>query len=55
MSFVDREDILNVFEDLAKYLFRTILGKEFTEAFPASDGPRLWKSMARTSPTCASA
>ena len=34
MSFVDREDILNVFEDLAKYLFRTILGKEFTEAFP---------------------
>lgn len=33
MAFVEREDILNTFEDLAKHLFKTILGKEFTEPF----------------------
>ena len=34
MSFVEREDILNTFEGLAKALFKNVLGKEFTEAFP---------------------
>ncbi len=33
MSFVDREDVLNTFEGLAKYLFRQIKGIEFTEPF----------------------
>lgn len=34
MSFVDREDILNTFEGLAKHLFRSILGKTFEGNFP---------------------
>ncbi len=34
MSFVEREDVLNTFEGLAKALFKNVLGKEFTEAFP---------------------
>ena len=34
MSFVERDDILNTFEGLAKYLFRQIKGIEFTEPFP---------------------
>ena len=34
MSFVDREDILNTFEGLAKHLFRSILGKTFESNFP---------------------
>jgi aspartyl-tRNA synthetase len=34
MSFVERDDILVIFEGLAKYLFRKVLGTEFTEAFP---------------------
>ncbi len=33
MSFVEREDILDTFEGLAKYLFRQIKGVEFTEPF----------------------
>lgn len=33
MSFVTREDILNTFEGLAKYLFKSILGTELSE-FP---------------------
>ena len=33
MSFVERNDILNTFEGLAKYLFRQIKGIEFTEPF----------------------
>jgi aspartyl-tRNA synthetase len=33
MSFVEREDVLNTFEGLAKYLFRQIKGIEFTEPF----------------------
>jgi len=33
MSFVEREDILNTFEGLAKYLFRQIKGIEFPEPF----------------------
>ncbi|MCU0409156.1 MAG: aspartate--tRNA ligase [Bacteroidales bacterium] len=33
MSFVEREDILNTFEGLAKYLFRSVKGVEFTEPF----------------------
>ncbi len=34
MSFVEREDILQVFEGLAKHLFRTTIGVEFNDAFP---------------------
>ena len=34
MSFVEREDVLNTFEGLAKALFKNVLGKDFTEAFP---------------------
>ena len=33
MAFVEREDILNAFEGLAKHLFRSILGEEFKEPF----------------------
>lgn len=33
MSFVDQEDILNMFEGLSKHLFKTIRGVEFTEPF----------------------
>jgi aspartyl-tRNA synthetase len=33
MSFAEREDILNTFEGLAKYLFRQIKGIEFPEPF----------------------
>jgi aspartyl-tRNA synthetase len=33
MSFVERNDVLNTFEGLAKYLFRQIRGIEFTEPF----------------------
>ncbi len=34
MSFVEREDVLNTFEGLAKALFKNVLGKELTGAFP---------------------
>ncbi len=34
MSFVEREDILNTFEGLAKALFRNVLGKEIQGDFP---------------------
>ncbi len=34
MSFVEREDILNTFEGLAKTLFRNVLGKEIQGDFP---------------------
>ena len=34
MSFVDQEDVLNVFEGLAKYLFSEIKGIELKENFP---------------------
>jgi len=33
MAFVEREDILQAFEGLAKHLFKTILNKDFTEPF----------------------
>jgi len=33
MSFVERDDILDTFEGLAKYLFRQIKGTEFSEPF----------------------
>jgi aspartyl-tRNA synthetase len=33
MSFVEREDILNTFEELARYLFRQIKGIEFANPF----------------------
>jgi aspartyl-tRNA synthetase len=34
MSFVERDDLLDAFEGLAKHLFRTIKGVEFEEKFP---------------------
>ncbi len=34
MSFVEREDVLNTFEGLAKHLFKNVLGMEFKEQFP---------------------
>ena len=34
MSFVDRDDILEAFEGLARHLFRSIKGVEFEGAFP---------------------
>ncbi len=34
MSFVERDDILNLFEKLAKYLFKEVKGLDFTEDFP---------------------
>jgi aspartyl-tRNA synthetase len=34
MSFVERDDILDTFEGLAKYLFNTVMGIEIKEAFP---------------------
>jgi aspartyl-tRNA synthetase len=33
MSFVERDDILDVFEGMAKHLFRTVKGVEFDEPF----------------------
>jgi len=33
MSFVERDDILDTFEGLAKYLFRQVRGIEFKEPF----------------------
>ncbi len=37
MSFVDRDDILEAFEGLARHLFRTIKGVEFEGKFPKMD------------------
>ncbi len=34
MAFVERDDILNTFEGMAKHLFTSILGVDITEAFP---------------------
>ena len=34
MSFVDQEDVLNIFEGMSKHLFRSILGVEIAESFP---------------------
>ncbi|MDR0659889.1 MAG: aspartate--tRNA ligase [Prevotellaceae bacterium] len=34
MSFVEREDVLNTFEGLAKYLFKSVLNLEFSDKFP---------------------
>ena len=34
MSFVEQEDILNIFEGLFKHVFKDLKGKEITEAFP---------------------
>ena len=34
MAFVEREDILQTFEGLAKHLFRSVLGVELAQAFP---------------------
>lgn len=34
MSFVEREDVLNIFEGMAKHLFKTIKGIDYKESFP---------------------
>lgn len=34
MSFVEQEDVITLFEGMAKHLFKTIRGVELTEAFP---------------------
>lgn len=34
MSFVEQEDVLNIFEGMAKYLFKVIRGIDIKEAFP---------------------
>ena len=34
MSFVDRDDVLELFEGMAKYLFKNILGINMIEQFP---------------------
>lgn len=34
MSFVEREDVLNTFEGLAKHLFKTVLNIELSDRFP---------------------
>jgi aspartyl-tRNA synthetase len=34
MSFVEQEDVLNIFEGLFKYVFKEVKGKEITESFP---------------------
>ena len=34
MSFVEQDDVLNVFEGMSKHLFRTIRGVEINETFP---------------------
>ena len=34
MSFVEQEDVISLFEGMAKHLFRNIRGIELTEAFP---------------------
>ncbi len=34
MSFVEQEDVINLFEGMAKHLFKTIRGVELTEPFP---------------------
>ncbi len=34
MSFVEREDILSVFEEMTKHLFKTVKNIDFKEAFP---------------------
>lgn len=47
MSFVEQEDILNVFEGLSKHLFKAIRGVELTEPFPRmtwQDAMRLYGS-----------
>lgn len=47
MSFVERDDILNAFEGLAKYLFRQVRNVEFAEPFmrmPYSDAMKYYGS-----------
>ncbi len=34
MSFVEREDILSIFEEMTKHLFKTVKNIDFNEAFP---------------------
>ena len=47
MSFVEQEDIINLFEGMAKHLFHTLRGVELTEPFPRmpwSEAMRLYGS-----------
>ena len=47
MSFVEQEDVIQLFEGMAKHLFRELRGVELTEAFPRmswNDAMRLYGS-----------
>jgi len=46
MSFIEQEDILNIFENLAKYLFKTIKGIDLPDfpRLPYADAMRLYGS-----------
>jgi len=47
MSFVDQDDVINLFEGMAKYLFKELRGVELTEPFPRmpwSEAMRLYGS-----------
>lgn len=47
LAFVEREEVLNTFEGMAKHLFKSILGKEFNEPFQRmeyDDAMRLYGS-----------
>lgn len=47
MSFVEQEDVISLFEGMAKHLFKTLRGVELTEPFPRmawSDAMRLYGS-----------
>jgi aspartyl-tRNA synthetase len=47
LAFVEREEVLNTFEGMAKHLFKSILGKEFSEPFQRmeyDDAMRLYGS-----------
>ena len=47
MSFVEQEDVINMFEGLVKHIFKYVKGIDFTEAFPRmtwADAMRLYGS-----------
>lgn len=53
MSFVEREDILDLFEDMMRYLFNKLLNIDLP-TFPRLTYQKLWKLTAVISPICAS-
>lgn len=55
MSFVEQEDVLEIFERWAKHMFREVMGIELTEPLRRMPWIERWRNTARTNPTCASA